>query len=112
MREVTTEFARQAKIPGFRQGKVPPKVVRSRYQKEIREEVLDRLVPRFFRQVIQQRGLEPVGNPALKTVDPLEDGKPVRFQAEFEVKPSIELKEYRGLPVIQPDMTVKEEDVD
>src|SRR5882762_3665997 len=80
---VTSEFGRQAKIPGFRQGKVPAKVVRTRFAKEIQEEVMSRLLPRTFRDAIADRGVEPVGEPHLEHLDPFIDGAPVKYKAEF-----------------------------
>lgn len=112
LKSVTTEFARHASIPGFRKGKVPARVVEKRFQKEINQEVLDRLLPKSFHQAMTEKGLQPVGNPALKSVDSVEQGKPVRYRAEFEVKPQIDLKEYRGLQINQPALELSEQDVD
>jgi trigger factor len=109
---VTSEFGRQAKIPGFRAGKVPANVVRSRFAKEIQEEVMSRLLPRTFRDAIADRGLEPVGDPHLEHVDPYLDGVPLKYKAEFEVKPQIELGEYRGIEVDEPKVEVTETDVE
>ena len=109
---VTSEFGRQAKIPGFRAGKVPANVVRSRFAKEIQEEVMSRLLPRTFHDAIADRGLEPVGDPHLEHVDPYLDGVPLKYKAEFEVKPQIELGEYRGIEVDEPKVEVTETDVE
>src|SRR4051794_3863963 len=76
---VTSEFGRQAKIPGFRPGKIPAKVVRTRFAKEIQDEVMSRLLPRTFRDAIADRGLEPVGEPHLEHLDPIIDGAPVKY---------------------------------
>src|SRR5438067_5589732 len=84
---VTSEFGRQAKIPGFRPGKVPPNVVRTRFAKEIQEEVMSRLLPRTFQDAITDRDLEPVGEPHLEHLDPFVEGGPVKYKAEVEVKP-------------------------
>ena len=111
LKNVTSEFARQARIPGFRKGKVPAKVVQNRFLKEIHQEVLDRLLPRTFHEAMHEKGLHPVGNPALKSVDAVEQGKPVRYRAEFEVKPQIELRNYHGLEVTQPPLEVSDADI-
>src|SRR5437870_4619238 len=60
-RRVADEFGRHAKIPGFRPGKVPAQVVRTRFAKEIQDEVMSRLLPLTFREAIADRGVEPVG---------------------------------------------------
>ena len=109
---VTQEFGRQAKIPGFRPGKVPVSVVRNRFAKEIQEEVMSRLLPATFRDAIAERGVEPVGDPQLEHVDAFIDGAPIKYKAAFEIKPQIELREYRGISVDDPKIEVTETDVE
>ncbi|MHB0969849.1 MAG: trigger factor [Thermoanaerobaculia bacterium] len=109
---VTMEFARQAKIPGFRPGKTPTGVVRKRFLKEIEEEVRDRLLPRFFHEAVSEHSLEPVGNPSLLSIDDLVEGKPVRFAAEFEIKPTVQLGEYKGIEIGEPAVEVTDKDID
>ena len=96
---VTTEFGRQAKLPGFRPGKIPPNVVRTRFAKEIQEEVMSRLLPRSFQEAIREKNVEPVGDPHLEHLDAFIEGAPVKYKAEFEVKPQIDLGEYRGIEI-------------
>jgi len=112
VQQVTSEFAKQARVPGFRPGKTPKSVVRTRFLKEIDDEVTSRLLPRFFSEAVGEKGLQAVGNPELKHMDPVIEGAPLRFDAEFEVKPSIELKEYRGLPLTHTETMVGEDEVD
>lgn len=111
-KRVTSEFARQAKIPGFRPGKVPPAVVRNRFAKEIQEEVMSRLLPVTFRDAVSDKGVEPVGDPQLEHLDPFIEGAPVKYKAAFEVKPRIELAEYRGIEIDEPKVEVTDADVD
>src|SRR5512144_8901 len=73
---VTAEFGQQAKLPGFRPGKVPANVVRSRFAKEIQEEVMSRLLPRTFAEAIRDKGVEPVGDPRLEHLDAFIEGAP------------------------------------
>jgi trigger factor len=110
--KVTSEFGRQANVPGFRPGKVPTSVVRNRFAKEIEEEVVSRVLGESFRSVVQEKGLEPVGEPKLEHLDPFIHGAPMKFKARFEVKPQIELREYRGLEVTDPAIEVSENDVE
>ncbi|HET7434085.1 MAG TPA: trigger factor [Thermoanaerobaculia bacterium] len=109
---VTQEFSRQANVPGFRSGKVPGSVVRKRYAKEIQEEVVSRVLGQSFRTAVGEKGLEPVGEPKLEHLDPFIDGAPMKYKAVFEVKPQIELREYRGLDIENPKIEVSETDVD
>src|SRR5687768_13671221 len=109
---VTNEFGRNAKVPGFRPGKIPASVVRTRFAKEIQEEVVSRVLGQSFREAMKEKGLEPVGEPHLEHLDPFIEGAPMKFKARFEVKPHIELGEYRGLEVEEPKVEVTETDVD
>ncbi|HYO75400.1 MAG TPA: trigger factor [Thermoanaerobaculia bacterium] len=109
---VTSEFSRHAKVPGFRPGKIPASVVRNRFAKEIQEEVVTRVLGASFRDVVLGKGLEPVGEPVLEHVDAFIDGAPMKFKARFEVKPHIELGEYRGLELSNPAIEVTDTDVE
>jgi len=109
---VTNEFSRHAKVPGFRPGKIPASVVRNRFAKEIQEEVVTRVLGASFRDVVTEKGLEPVGEPVLEHVDAFVDGAPMKFKARFEVKPRIELGEYRGLEIEEPKIEVSDTDVE
>ncbi|HEX2122249.1 MAG TPA: trigger factor [Thermoanaerobaculia bacterium] len=110
--KVTSEFGRHAKVPGFRPGKVPASVVRNRFAKEIQEEVVQRVLGETFRNAVMEKGLEPVGDPQLEHVDPFIEGAPMKFKARFEVKPQIELHDYRGLEIDDPAIEVTDTDVD
>ena len=109
---VTTEFSRHAKLPGFRPGKVPVNVVRTRFAKEIQEEVMSRLLPLSFREAIADKNVEPVGDPRLQQIDPYIEGAPVKYKAEFEVKPRIELRDYHGIEIDDPKIEVSDSDVE
>jgi trigger factor len=108
---VTADFSRQAKIPGFRPGKVPAGVVRTRFAKEIQEQVMERLLPLTFHDAIADKGLEIVGEPHLQHMDTFIEGAPVKYKAEFEVKPTFELGEYRGLAIDDPKIEVGDSDI-
>jgi trigger factor len=109
---VASEFGKHAKIPGFRPGKIPQNVVRTRFAKEIQEEVVQRVLGETFRNAIKDKGLEAVGEPQLEHLDPYIDGAPMKFKARFEVKPQIELHEYRGLEIDDPKIEVTDTDID
>lgn len=111
-RRVANEFGRAAKVPGFRPGKVPQSVVRTRFAKEIEEEVVQRLLGQSFREVVREKGLEPVGDPQLEHLDPFIEGAPLKFKARFEVKPQIELADYRGLEIDEPKIEITDTDID
>ena len=112
MNEITNEFVRHAKMPGFRPGKAPRSVVQKRFEKDIRDELMERLVPQHFHDAVTERELEPIGEPILKNVPELVEGSPVRFVAEFEIRPTFELKEYRALQVTERTASVNDEEID
>ena len=98
---VARTYSRSARVPGFRQGKVPTSVVRQRYRDQILHEVAHELIPRVVGSELKERGLQPVGAPDIRDVV-LEEGKPLTFLADFETMPSIDLGEYTGLSLRKP----------
>lgn len=111
-KRVATEFGREATIPGFRAGKVPPAVIRNRFAKEIQDEVLNRLLYRTFHEAVREKGVEPVGEPRLEHIDAYIEGAPLKYKAEFEIKPHIELADYTGIEIDDPKIEVSEHDVE
>ena len=105
------QVGRQAKVRGFRSGKVPQHVLRGLYGTEIQARALSELVQEALGGVMQDRGLEPVAEPRLETGE-LNEAQPFAFTAVIEVKPDIELKNYRALPVERVRADVSDEDVD
>jgi len=108
---VVAEIQKKVKLPGFRPGKAPVGLVKQRFAGDIRQDVLEKLVPRFFRQKVEKDNLQVVGTPDITDVH-FHSGEPLTFKAEFEVAPSIELKEYRGLVVNYTEPEVTDTDVD
>jgi len=76
---------------------MPIKELLTRFAKEIQEQVMERLLPLTFHDAIADKGLEIVGEPHLQHMDPFIEGAPLKYKAEFEVKPRFDLGEYRGL---------------
>ena len=106
---VIKRYQKLARIPGFRAGKVPESLVRSKFARELRQEVLESLVSERFRQALTEQKLSPISEPQLRDLQ-LFDGQPLRFKAVFEVLPEIDLSGYDSLPVERPDATLTEED--
>jgi trigger factor len=104
-RTVVKKYQKLARIPGFRVGKVPETVIKSRFAKEVRQEVLDGLVSERFRTAIEEQKLAPVSQPQLTQLL-LEDGAPLTFKAAFEVKPEIDVTGYDSTVVEKPDTTL------
>ena len=92
------EYSRHARVPGFRQGKIPLDVVRQRFGKDVREEVVGRMVREYSFKALEEKKLQPVDAPVLKEVH-YEAGSPLTFKATFEVRPVISVTDYRGIPI-------------
>jgi trigger factor len=101
----------KARLPGFRPGKAPVSLIRSKFAHQVREDVLENLLPKFFKKKMEEEELQPVGRPSVKDVE-FKDGEPLKFKAEFEVAPQIELKEYRGVTVHYHEPEVTDADID
>ncbi len=106
-RDVTKRYQKLARIPGFRPGKVPESVLRSRFAGAIREEVVEAVVPPHFRETITQKGLRPVSQPQVTDLN-LEEGQPLRFKAVFEVVPEFAVEGYQDVRVEKPDTELTE----
>jgi trigger factor len=108
---VVNALRRQAKVPGFRPGKVPDKVIRTRYHDEIRKEVVEQLVPKYFWDQAKQQELSPVGAPNVHDVH-FHEGESLHFKAEFEVLPPFELADYHRLEVPFTEPEVRDDEID
>jgi len=93
---VAKGYSRSAKVPGFRPGKVPPGVVKTRYKDQILYDVAHDLIPRLVGDALKERGLEPVATPDIRDVV-IEEGRPLTFIADFETMPAIDPGIYTGL---------------
>jgi hypothetical protein len=82
----TTRLGRTVKVPGFRPGKVPPRIVRQRFRDEILHEVTRELVPAAVDAALAERQLDPIATPEVRDIV-IEDGRPMTFTAAFEVVP-------------------------
>jgi trigger factor len=107
---VVADIQQKAKLPGFRPGKAPASLIRTKFSKQVREDVLENLLPKYFKQKVEEEHLEVVGRPNVKDVH-FHAGEPLRFKAEFEVAPEIELKDYRGVTIHYSEPEVTEEDI-
>ncbi len=110
MDRVTKEFAKVARIPGFRPGKAPMTLIRRRFADDIKGEVLQTLVPERVEKAVTEQKLTPVSQPQVEKLD-FNDGQPLKFRAVFEVLPEFDLGNYKDLQLEMPAMEVNDEDV-
>jgi trigger factor len=107
---VAKDFAKVARVPGFRPGKAPITLIRRRFADDIKGEVLQSLVPEHIERAVTEQKLTPVSQPQVQTLD-FNEGQPLKFKAVFEVLPEFELGNYKDLQFEMPAMEVGDEDV-
>jgi len=105
------KYQKVARIPGFRRGHVPASIIRQRFSEEIKTDMVEALIPRFFRQEAERLSLHPISQPRVTDLH-LHDGEPLRFKAAFEVLPEIKLQGYKELRADKPEIEVSEADVE
>jgi trigger factor len=105
------EYSKQARVPGFRKGKVPAGVVRTRFADQLRQDLLERLVPQYFRVAVMSGGYQPISAPSITDLH-AEPGQAIRFTASFDVMPQFELGDYKSVKVEKPNIQVPDADVD
>lgn len=106
-------LGREVKVPGFRKGKVPRRVLEARIGREalLAEAIEHEAVPEFYAKAIEEHGVEPLSRAKVDPPD-YQDGQPLEFSATVEVKPEIDLPDYRGIQVERPTLEVTDEHVD
>jgi trigger factor len=104
------KYQKLARIPGFRRGHVPASIIRQRFSEDLKSDVVEALVPRYFRKEADKQGLIPVSQPQVTDLH-LKDNEPLRFKASFEVMPEIKVEGYKELRADKPEITVTDEEV-
>jgi trigger factor len=108
---VAANVQKRAKLPGFRPGKAPASLIRKQFSSDIRQQVVESLIPKALQKQIEAENLNMVGRPDITDLH-VHDGEPLRFKAEFEVVPAIELGDYKDIEVTYTEPAVTDEDVD
>ena len=108
---VTAQYTKMARIPGFRPGRAPASLIRNRFRDDIKSEVVQTLLPKFFETLVKDQKLSVVGQPHFDDLK-FEDDKPLTVKATFEVYPTFELKDYKGLEAEEDAATVADADID
>src|SRR5215468_10769057 len=110
MERVAKEFARLARVPGFRPVKAPISLIKKRFAEDIYGEVLQALVPQQVEKAGAVQKLTPVSQPQVDKVE-YNEGQPVKFRASFEVLPEFALGNYKNLEIEMPEMQITDESV-
>jgi len=107
---VARDYSRKARIPGFRPGKAPARVIKQRFKDQILHDVAHDLVPRAVDEALRERGVEPVDTPDIRDVT-VEEGQALTFTASFDTVPSFEVGDYGTLSLHRPSNAVDDEAV-
>ena len=105
------EAAQTIRLNGFRQGKVPLKVVKNKFGKGVRQEVVGELMNQTYFEAIAQESLKPAGQPRIEPTR-MDEGKDVEFVAVFEVYPEIELPDFAAIKAERLVAEVSDDDID
>jgi len=105
------KYQKLARIPGFRRGHVPASVIRQRFSQDIQNDVVDALIPRYFRKEADKLGLRPVSAPRVSDLH-LHQGEPLRFKASFEILPEVKVEGYKDLRAEKPEIAISDEEVE
>jgi trigger factor len=105
------ELGRKAKVPGFRPGKIPRKILEARFGREVADDAAQTLINETFYKTLEEHQVFPLGYPLLEK-EPLKQGHAFKYSAQVDVKPRITLSDYRGLEVEKEKCSVSEQDVE
>ena len=108
---VAKGYTKQARIPGFRPGKVPTTLVKKRFKEQILNDVAHGLIPRAVDEALQERGIEPVDTPNIKDVA-LEEGQPLTFTAAIETVPPFDVGDLSTIEATRRPSVVTDEAVE
>ncbi|MBI1883693.1 MAG: trigger factor [Chlamydiae bacterium] len=109
--KIALQFQERSRIPGFRQGKAPMKMVESHFAGEIKSEVLKELLPKACREAVQSEKIQAVADPVVDKIEyDLEKG--IHFEAIVDVSPLVELPKYKGLKLERQAVTVAEDEIE
>ena len=105
------KYQKLARIPGFRSGHAPASIIRQRFKQEIQNDVVDALVPKYFRKETERQGLIPVSQPRVTDLH-VHEGEGMHFKAAFDVMPEITVEGYKELRAEHPEVFVTDPEVD
>ena len=109
--EIVARFSSQAKIRGFRPGKAPRDLIKQKFYPELKESLINSLVPKALNSELKAQNINPVGMPVVNDLH-FKEGEPLRFKAQFEVWPEFELPAYKKIKVKQKKIAVEPQEID
>ena len=109
--KLAREYAKRAKVPGFRPGKVPLNIIKQRFGSELRSNATQDIIQRVWKEALETRDLHPLAEPTVKDLQD-QPGSPLKFTVSFEVLPPIEIKDYKGVAVTVAFAPIEDAHVD
>ena len=108
---IIQKYQKMARLPGFRRGHVPASIIRQRFAEDLKSDVVEALVPRYFRKETEKLGMLPVSQPRVTDLH-IHEGEPLRFKASFEVMPEIPVEGYKELRADKREIAITDEEVE
>jgi trigger factor len=108
---VATDYSRKARIPGFRPGKAPARVIKQRFKDQILHDVAHDLIPRAVDDALREKGMEPVDTPDVRDVT-IEEGQPLTFTASFDTVPPFDPGDLSAIALQRPAVAIDDAAVD
>jgi trigger factor len=109
--KIILKYQKVARLPGFRSGHVPASIIKQRFKEDLKSDVVEALVPRYFRKEAEKQGMIPVSQPRVTDLH-IHEGEPLRFKASFEILPEIVVEGYKELRADHPEIVIKDEEVE
>jgi trigger factor len=107
---IARDYSKKARIPGFRPGKAPARVIKQRFKDQILHDVAHDLIPRAMDDALRERGVEPVDTPDVRDVN-IEEGQPLTFTASFDTVPSFDPGDLATISLRRPAVAIDDEAV-
>src|ERR1051325_6470012 len=108
---IARDYGKRARVPGFRPGKAPPRVIKQRYKSEILHDLAHDLIPRAVDDALRERGMEAIDAPDIRDVS-VEENQPLTFSAFFEILPPFDTGDYASIALTRAITAVPEDSVD
>src|SRR5579872_6035846 len=108
---VAKDYSRKARVPGFRPGKTPPRVIKQRYKDQILHDVAHDLIPRAVDDALREKGMEAVDTPDVRDVN-IEEGQPLTFTASFDTVPEFDPGDLKTISFRRASNAINDEAVD
>jgi len=108
--EAFGKIGKTASVPGFRAGNAPRDLLEKHYGERVTKEVIEDLISDSYHKAVEEEGFVPLGLPEISDVR-FDDKSALFFKAEFNIRPKVELKEYKGIKLTEKKIAIKDEDV-